>query len=102
MRDRLLRAVRAKKRAESPTSRFAYAACTESPADRADPYYFHHVWSLFCMSTEIVSANRPAVADGLPAERQRWTATALFTALPIASLDTPIANIPLPPTAAYL
>src|SRR5712672_3760415 len=102
MRDRLLRAVRAKKRAESPTSRFAYAACTESPADRAYPYYFQHVWSLFWMSTEIVSANGPAVADGLPAERQRWAAAAIFTALAMASLDTAIANIALPAIAADL
>src|SRR5258705_418813 len=35
------------KRSESPTFRFAYAACRESPAGRPYPYYFPHVWSLF-------------------------------------------------------
>src|SRR5260370_31585528 len=102
MRDRLLRAVRAKKRAESPTSRSDSAACMESPAVRPYPHYFQHVWSLFWMSTEIVSANGQAVADGLPAERQRWAAAAIFTALAMASLDTAIANIALPAIAANL
>src|SRR5258705_9067216 len=102
MRDRLLRAVRAKNRAEPPTSRSAYAACIESPAGRPYPHYFKHVWSLFWMSTEIVSANGPAVADGLLAERQRWAAAAIFTALAMASLDTAIANIALPAIAADL
>jgi DHA2 family multidrug resistance protein-like MFS transporter len=45
------------------------------------------------MSTEIISANVVAVADGLPAERQGWPAAAIFTALAMASLDTAIANI---------
>src|SRR5712672_4235831 len=56
----------------------------------------------FWMSTEIISANRPAVADGLPAERQGWAAAAIFTALAMASLDTAIANIALPAIAADL
>ena len=54
------------------------------------------------MSTEIVSANGPVVADSLPAERQRWAAAAIFTALAMASLDTAIANIALPAIAADL
>src|SRR6266571_5107428 len=91
-----------KKRSESPTFRFAYASCRESPAGRPYPYYFQHVWSLFGMSTEIISANALAVADGLPAERQGWAAGAIFTALAMASLDTAIANIALPAIAADL
>ena len=54
------------------------------------------------MSTEIISANRSAVADGLPAERRGWAAAAIFTALAMASLDTAIANIALPAIAADL
>ena len=54
------------------------------------------------MSAEIVSADGPAVADGLPAERQGWAAAAIFTALAMASLDTAIANIALPAIAADL
>src|SRR6204780_5791899 len=54
------------------------------------------------MSTEIISANRPAATDGLPAERRKWALTAIFTALPMASLDTAIANIALPAIAADL
>ena len=54
------------------------------------------------MSTEIISANALAVADGLPAERQGWAAAAIFTALAMASLDTAIANIALPAIAADL
>src|SRR5258705_11998879 len=94
--------MRAKKRSESPTFPFAYAACTEKPAGRPYPYYFLRVWSLFGMSTEIISADGVAVADGLPAERQGWAAAAIFTALAMASLDTAIANIALPAIAADL
>src|SRR6204780_292225 len=54
------------------------------------------------MSTEIISANRPAATDGLPAERRKWAVAAIFTALPMASLDTAIANIALPAIAADL
>jgi MFS transporter, DHA2 family, multidrug resistance protein len=54
------------------------------------------------MSTEIISAERPAAVDGLPAERRAWAAAAIFTALAMASLDTAIANIALPAIAADL
>jgi DHA2 family multidrug resistance protein-like MFS transporter len=54
------------------------------------------------MSTEIISANEPVAIGGLPAERRRWAATAIFTALAMASLDTAIANIALPAMAADL
>jgi MFS transporter, DHA2 family, multidrug resistance protein len=54
------------------------------------------------MSTEIISAQRPAAVDGLPAERRTWAAVAIFTALTMASLDTAIANIALPAIAADL
>jgi DHA2 family multidrug resistance protein-like MFS transporter len=54
------------------------------------------------MSTEIISAERPAAVDGLPAERRAWAAAAIFTALTMASLDTAIANIALPAIAADL
>jgi MFS transporter, DHA2 family, multidrug resistance protein len=54
------------------------------------------------MSTEIISAERPAAVDGLPAERRTWAAVAIFTALTMASLDTAIANIALPAIAADL
>ena len=40
--------------------------------------------------------------DGLPAERRKWAAAAIFTALALASLDTAIANIALPAIAADL
>ena len=40
--------------------------------------------------------------DGLPPERRRWAAAAIFTALAMASLDTAIANIALPSIAADL
>src|SRR5260370_11806204 len=56
----------------------------------------------FGMSTEIISADRPAAVDGLPAERRGWAAAAIFTALAMASLDTAIANIALPATATAL
>jgi MFS transporter, DHA2 family, multidrug resistance protein len=36
----------------------------------------------------MISADGPAVINGLPAERRRWAATAIFTALAMASLDT--------------
>ena len=42
------------------------------------------------------------VMDGLPPERRRWAAAAIFTALAMASLDTAIANIALPAIAAHL
>lgn len=54
------------------------------------------------MSTETISANTPIAIDGLPAERRRWAATAIFIALAMASLDTAIANIALPAIAADL
>jgi hypothetical protein len=60
------------------------------------------------MSTETVSAGPPVTIDDLltiddlPAERQRWAAAAIFTALAMASLDTAIANIALPAIAAVL
>ena len=54
------------------------------------------------MSTETILANKPAAIDGLPAERRRWAAAAIFTALAMASLDTAIANIALPAVAADL
>jgi MFS transporter, DHA2 family, multidrug resistance protein len=54
------------------------------------------------MSTETISADKPAVLDGLPAERRGWAAAAIFTALAMASLDTAIANIALPAIAADL
>jgi DHA2 family multidrug resistance protein-like MFS transporter len=54
------------------------------------------------MSTEIISANEPVAIVGLPAGRRRWAATAIFTALAMASLDTAIANIALPAIAADL
>jgi DHA2 family multidrug resistance protein-like MFS transporter len=40
--------------------------------------------------------------DGLPWERRRWAAAAIFTALAMASLDTAIANIALPAISADL
>ena len=54
------------------------------------------------MSTETISANKPAASDGLPPERRAWAAAAVFTALAMASLDTAIANIALPTIAADL
>lgn len=54
------------------------------------------------MSTETISADKPAATDGLPAERRTWAAAAIFTALAMASLDTAIANIALPAIAADL
>src|SRR5712671_5177764 len=57
---------------------------------------------LFRMSTETISAKGPVAIDGLPAERRRWAAAAIFTALAMASLDTAIANIALPAIAADL
>jgi MFS family permease len=54
------------------------------------------------MSTETISANGPVAINGLPAQRRRWAAAAIFTALAMASLDTAIANIALPAIAADL
>ena len=54
------------------------------------------------MSTETISANEPVAIGGLPAERRRRAAAAIFTALAMASLDTAIANIALPAIAADL
>jgi MFS transporter, DHA2 family, multidrug resistance protein len=54
------------------------------------------------MSAEIISANEPVAIVRLPAGRRRWAATAIFTALAMASLDTAIANIALPAIAADL
>jgi DHA2 family multidrug resistance protein-like MFS transporter len=49
-----------------------------------------------------VPLNRLAAFDGLPTDRRRWAAAAIFTALAMASLDTAIANIALPAIAANL
>src|SRR5438477_9683145 len=54
------------------------------------------------MSTEINSAGGPVAINGLPAQRRRWAAAAIFTALAMASLDTAIANIALPAIATDL
>src|SRR4030088_3707227 len=54
------------------------------------------------MATETISASGLVAIDGLPAERRRWAAAAIFTALAMASLDTAIANIALPAIAADL
>ena len=56
------------------------------------------------MSTDATAAKRPPAPafDGLPTERRRWAAAAIFTALAMASLDTAIANIALPAIAADL
>src|SRR6202162_4621992 len=54
------------------------------------------------MSTEIISASGPVAIDGLLAQRRRWAAAAIFTALAMASLDAAIANIALPAIAADL
>lgn len=54
------------------------------------------------MSTETISEDGPVVINGLPAERRRWAAAAIFTALAMASLDTAIANFALPAIAADL
>ena len=50
------------------------------------------------MQVAKLTAGRPASSggDGLPWERRRWAAAALFTALAMSSLDTAIANIALP------
>src|SRR6202045_4503090 len=56
----------------------------------------------FSMSTEIISAERPAAIDGLPADRRGWASAAIFTAMAMASLDTAIANIALPAIAVDL
>jgi DHA2 family multidrug resistance protein-like MFS transporter len=54
------------------------------------------------MSAETISSKGPIAIDGLPSERLRWAAAAIFTALAMASLDTAIANIALPAIAADL
>ena len=54
------------------------------------------------MLKEIISPGGPAATDGLPAERRRWAAAAIFTAIAMASLDTAIANIALPAIAVDL
>ncbi len=54
------------------------------------------------MSTEIISTERPAAIDGLPADRRGWASAAIFTAVAMASLDTAIANIALPAIASDL
>jgi MFS transporter, DHA2 family, multidrug resistance protein len=54
------------------------------------------------MSAETISANGPVAIDGLPSQRLRWAAAAIFTALAMASLDTAIANIALPAIAENL
>ena len=53
---------------------------------------------------DAIAAMQPAqpVMDGLPPERRRWAAAAIFTALAMASLDTAIANIALPAIATDL
>jgi len=54
------------------------------------------------MLKEIILPGGPAATDGLPAERRRWAAAAIFTAIAMASLDTAIANIALPAIAVDL
>jgi DHA2 family multidrug resistance protein-like MFS transporter len=56
------------------------------------------------MATDAATAKQPPVPafDGLPPDRRRWAAAAIFTALAMASLDTAIANIALPAIAADL
>jgi len=54
------------------------------------------------MSAEIISPEGMAATDGLQAERRKWAAAAIFTALAMASLDTAIANIALPAIAGDL
>jgi DHA2 family multidrug resistance protein-like MFS transporter len=49
-----------------------------------------------------ISGNTLAETDGLPAERRRWAALTIFTALAMASLDTAISNVGLPAIAADL
>jgi DHA2 family multidrug resistance protein-like MFS transporter len=66
------------------------------------PYYTADIWSIFRMLKEIISPGGPAATDGLPAERRRWAAAAIFTAIAMASLDTAIANIALPAIAVDL
>lgn len=53
------------------------------------------------MSTDTLSAHA-AETDGLPEDRRRWAAAAIFTTLALAALDTAIANIALPAIAADL
>src|SRR5689334_12350318 len=53
------------------------------------------------MSTETLSV-QAAKHDGLPEDRRRWAAAAIFTTLALAALDTAIANIALPAIAADL
>ena len=48
------------------------------------------------------AAAMPSPVDGLSPEQRRWAATAIFTAISMASLDTAIANIALPAIAADL
>src|SRR5258705_1462348 len=59
-------------------------------------------WRAFRMSAETISANEQVAIDGLLADRRRWAAAAIFTALAMASLDTAIANIALPAIAVDL
>src|SRR5229473_122440 len=54
------------------------------------------------MSTETISTIGPVPFVVWLAERRRWAAAAIFTALAMASLDTAIANIALPAIAADL
>lgn len=44
----------------------------------------------------------PIASDGLPDDRRRWAAAAIFTTLALSALDTAIANIALPAIAADL
>lgn len=56
------------------------------------------------MATDAATVKQPPVPalDGLPPDRRRWAAAAIFTALAMASLDTAIANIALPAIATDL
>jgi MFS transporter, DHA2 family, multidrug resistance protein len=55
------------------------------------------------MATDATAAKQAsAVMDGLPPERRRWAAAAIFAALAMASLDTAIANVALPAIATDL
>ena len=55
------------------------------------------------MAPDATAVKPPVPAlDGLPPDRRRWAAAAIFTALAMASLDTAIANIALPAIATDL
>lgn len=53
-------------------------------------------------ATPAAAREADSPADGLPPERRRWAAAAIFTALAMVSLDTAITNIALPAIATDL